>query len=184
MAFPEYVPDTTVDEVTYTLTSIAEIERMYSRSGVQLHTDDLDPEDANHDADNNADATKDNFLEEVIQRATSEIMSFLAPRYTTDAVYQIPRMREIATYWACYKISKRRGNEPIYEEEYIEAMDELADYRSGVRYLDAPSNGPRAYLQSQIVDLRFSRHPIRTLPEASTSTISGQKVAVRYFDWL
>jgi hypothetical protein len=152
MAFPEYVSDTIVGEdiEPTLLTSIAEIQRVYSRAGVQLHLDDLDPDDANYDADNHTDATKDNFLTEVIQRATSEIMSFLAPRYTTDSVYQLPRMREIATYWACYKISKRRGNEPIFEEEYIEAMDELADYRSGIRYLDAASNGPRLERTSKV----------------------------------
>jgi len=185
MAFPEYVSDTEVDNVVYLLTSVEEIQRQFSQRGLALHIDDIDPTDPNYDDKNAADVDSTNYLLELCQRATSHVMSRLAPRYMVDKVYQNPRLREIATYWACYKLTRRRGNEPVYEEEYIEAMDELDMFRRGELYLDAPSNGQRAYMQSTIVDLRYIRTPIRVIPEASTSIVSGQRTARYYgFAWL
>jgi hypothetical protein len=185
MAFPDYVSDTTVNSVNYLLTSVAEIQRLFSATGIALHTDDLNPGNEQYDEENTTDTNSANFLAELCQRATSHVMTRLAPRYTIDKVYQNPRLREIATYWAAYKLTRRRGNEPVYEEEYIEAMDELDMFRRGELYLDAPSNGQRAYIQSTIVDLRYSRNPVRVIPEASTSTVAGQRLTRSYaFDWI
>lgn len=185
MAFPDYVSDTRVNNTTYLLTSVTEIQRLFSSLGIKLHTDDLDTGDPNYDDENNPEATSENYLVELCQRATSHVMTRLAPRYTIDKVYQNPRLREIATYWAAYKLSRRRGNEPVYEEEYIEAMDELDQFRKGELYLDAPSNGQRAYIQSTIIDNRSIRNPVRVIQEASTSVIAGQRIArSAAFEWV
>lgn len=185
MAFPEYISDTQVDNTPVYLTSLSEIQRMLSTYGELRHTDDINPDDGNFNVENGSEVTRDNFITELVQRATSEIMSYLAPRYTIDAVSRIPRLREIATYAACHKLTRRRGNEPLYEEEYIEGIAELEDYRSGKRYLDAPSNGPRAYMQSYLIDNRFTTRPTRVIPDASTKVISGQRTAWQYaFAWL
>jgi hypothetical protein len=186
MAFPEYISDT-VDNlnVSLYLTTIEEIYRLYSLTGETLHTDDLNPTDPNYNSDNPAGVSRANFLTELCQRATSHVMSYLAPRYTIQAIYRNPRLREIATYWACYKLSRRRGNEPVYEQEYIENEEDLTRYRLGELYLDAPSNGQRAYVQSYVTDMRFSNHACRVLPTSSTSIIAGQQVQLRYgFAWL
>lgn len=188
MAFPPYTPDTTVGLATYQLTSIAEIERLFSRYGVDLHTDDLNPSDEDRfNPSNSAEVNKINFLDELVQRASSEVMSNLMPRYTVDAVYKIPRIREIATYIAAYKLTRRRGNEPLFDEEYVDGMEDLVAFKNGSKYLDAPSNGPRAYIQSGVVDNRYSAHPWRVLSSGmgSTATVPNQQIHHRYaFYWL
>jgi hypothetical protein len=183
--FPSWESDTVVDSVTYLFTSLEEIQMLFSSWGERQHTDDLNPNDENYDEGNQSSATRLAFLNELIQRATSHVMSYLGPRYTANAIYRIPRIREIATYWACYKLSRRRGNQPVYEYEYFEAMDDLEKYRAGELYLDAPSNGPRAIMQSYVVDNRFYTQPLRVLTQSSTSIVPGQRIAYRLpFYWL
>jgi len=183
--FPTWESDTIVGGTVYLFTSLEEIQRLFSSWGERQHTDDINPNDENYNDDNQSAATRIAFLEELIQRATSHIMSYLGPRYTADAIYRIPRIREIATYWACYKLSRRRGNQPVYELEYFEAMDDLEKYRAGELYLDAPSNGPRAIMQSYVVDNRFYTQPLRVLTQSSTSIVPGQRIAFRLpFYWL
>jgi len=185
MAFPPYVPDHTTLAGTAAFTSEEEIQRLLSFKGQLLHLDDLDIQDDNYLAGTASDANDVNFITEVIQRVTSKIMEYLAPRFTAQALYQLPRIREIATYWACHDISRRRGNEPIYETEYAEGIETLERYREGSLYLNAPSAGPRAIVQSYVTDSRYTRNPTRVIRGASTYTTSGQKLAWEYpFFWL
>lgn len=174
MAFPQYVSDTNPTGTVLYLTSLAEIQQEFSTKGIRLHIDDMVLTDTNYDSHNDSDVVSANYITTLLQRATSHVMSYLAPRYAIADIYQIPRLREIATYWACYKLSKRRGNDALYQEDYAEGQDDLEDYRDGTKYLAAPSNGRRAYMQSGIVDLRFTQRPYRTIPLASSSVQSGQ----------
>jgi len=187
MAFPPYVPDHTFTGggAAVQFTSEAEMQRLLSFKGTSLHLDDLDATDDNYLPGTDADATDNNFITEVIQRVTSKIMEYLAPRYSAEVIYQIPRIREIATYWACHDLSRRRGNEALYEPEYAEALDTLERYREGSLFLDAPSNGPRAYTQSYVIDSRFYRNPTRVITAASTAIVSNQHKLWDYpFFWL
>lgn len=182
MPFPEYRSDTVVppDLDPIYLTSREEINRLLSVAGVDLHIDDLNILSINYDENNGVEVTDSNFLSETIQRVSSEIMSYLRPRYTISDVYNLPRIREIATYWAAYKITGRRGNEPLYKSEYIEGIDTLEKYRTGELYLDAPSYGPRAYMVSYAVDNRYNTQPVRAINQASSNLYPGQK---QYYYW-
>lgn len=188
MAFPQYTSDTYNNDpvpLPVYFTTIAEIEQELSAKGYNLHTDDLRYTDPNYDSSNAGDVSEDNYLLTLRQRATSHVLSYLAPRYTAVNLSLIPRIREIATYWACYKLTGRRGNEQLYEEEYLEGQEDLEEFRDGTKYLPAPSNGRRAYVHSGIVDLRFTRQPWRTIPQASTAIQSGQNVTLYSpFWWL
>lgn len=185
MAFPEYVSDTIVSSVTYLFTSVEEIHLEFSRIGEYLHTDDMNILSLNYDENNLAGVTQDNYLIQLCQRATSHMMEVLGNRYKANVIYRIPRIREIATYWACYKLSGRRGNPKLYEEEYLDAMESLEGYRDGSRYLAAPSNGQHALMHSYIVDNRFFRNPIRVLQLSSTGVKPGQAVVwLTPFYWL
>lgn len=195
MVFPLYRSDTKPNveaptlpsqgSVLYTMTSEGELHLLFSQRGIQLHTDDIDPELEIYDQSNHPDATKSNFITQQIQYATSEVMSYLAPRYRVEEVYQIPMLRMITTYICAHNITTRRGNEPVYETEVVKGIDDLMDFRAGIRYLDAPSHGTRAYIQSGVVDNRFARNTWRVIPEASSTTIDGQKLIYRtLFAWL
>src|SRR5690606_14807023 len=125
MAFPPYVPDHTFPNTSNAilLTSKEEIARLMSTQSIRQHVDDLDEDHENHDNDNALDVTDDYFLAEVIQRASSRVMERLAPRFKAENIYQTPRIREIATYFAAHDITRRRGNDPIYEHENAAAED-------------------------------------------------------------
>lgn len=185
MAFPQYVSDTQVESIPVYLTSLAEMEQEFSTKGWKLHVDDMTVTDPNYDSRNEVEVVTSNYLTTLMQRATSHVMSYLAPRYSIANISTIPRLREIATYWALYKLTGRKGNDPLYEREYIEGQDDLEEYRDGTKYLEAPSNGRRAYVHSGIVDLRFSTQPWRTIPKASTAIQSGQNTTLYSpFWWL
>jgi hypothetical protein len=182
MPFPEYRSDTALppDNDILLLTSRNEMIRLVSNTGMELHSDDLNILSNNYDEFNPEEVNSENFLIEIIQRVSSEIMSYLKPRYNLADVYNLPRIREIATYWAVYKLTGRRGNEPLYKSEYIEGIDTLEKYRSGELYLDAPSYGPRAYMVSYVVDNRYNTQPVRAINQASSNLYPGQK---QYYYW-
>lgn len=189
MAFPLYTPDVRNDADTADVlfTTVGEMQRLCSYLFELLHVDDADPTDDNYISGTDADVTTANILSEVIQRATSKIMMYLAPRFSAEQLSTLPRIREMATYWACHDLSRRRGNQPIYEAEVAELEDELERIRLGELFLDVPVLGQRAVVQSYNVDSRFIRSPIRVQRYASsrvTETIN-QKLAYEYpFFWL
>lgn len=186
MAFPPYTPDHVDDSNEEILTtSEAEIERILSYKGVKLHLDDLDMEDDNYLDDTHIEANKDNYIQETIQRVSSKVLGYLVPRFDAYKCSINPRVREISTYWAAHDISRRRGNEPLYETEVAEGIESLERYREGSLYLNIPSSGPRAIVQSYVTDSRYYNNPTRVLRMASTSIVSGQKLAWNYpFFWL
>lgn len=180
MSFPDYVSDSN-DLFT---TSLAEIHRLLSEEGATRHLDDLDPFSPNYDPDSHEDATNENALTEIMQRATSRVLEYLYPKWTIESLVSVPRIREITTYIACYLITKRRGNQPLYENEYIESLDTLLQYRDGLLSLPAPVSHPRAYLISHVVDLRFTQQPVRQIMAASTKVVSHQNLFRPSFFWI
>lgn len=178
MAFPQYDTDTE----SYVMTSLPELQQLLSTRGERLASDDLDILSERHDPLNDADAERMNMLAEYMQRVTSQIMEYLSPKYAIEDVYKLPRLREIATYWFAYKLTGRRGNEPLYTAQYIEGLETLERYREGSLALQAPTYGPRAYMQSGIVDLRCSYQPWRILPFACSNIIPNQS-AYSYYCW-
>lgn len=186
MPFPLYVPDFK-DEVfePILLTSIQEMERVLGAKGIRLHIQDLDPANDEYDDDTDIFSTTENVLEEYIQRVSSKVLQYLEPRFDAKLCSQNPSIREIATYWACHDISRRRGNEPLYEAEVAEGIERLERYRDGSLYLNIPSSRPRVYSQAFITDNRYLRNPTRVLRSASTEVVAGQKMAYEYpFFWL
>ena len=180
MAFPNYVSDS--DEL-YT-TSLPEIHRLLSEEGATRHLDDLDPFHPNYDSDSDPEATSDNALTEILQRATSRVLEYLYPKWTIESIVDVPRIRELSTYIACYLITKRRGNSPLYEAEYIEALDVLLQYRDGLLSLPAPTAFPRAYLISHVVDLRFTQQPVKQIHAASTTVVTYENLFRPSFFWI
>lgn len=185
MPFPPYIPDfvdSSSDEIL--LTSKTEIERLLGAKGVDLHTDDLDSGDPDYFA-GEADTTDENFMEELIQRISSKVLQYLMPRFDAERCSENPTVREIATYWAAHDLSRRRGNEPLYEAEVAENIERLERFRDGSLHLAIPSSRPRVYSQAFVVDNRYRLNPIRVISGASTATVSNQKMMYQYpFFWL
>lgn len=187
MAFPPYTPDFLDSQVSpeaVLLTSKTEIERLLGAKGVDLHTNDLDEDDPNY-YEGEEDTTEDNFMEEVIQRVSSKVLQYLMPRFDAVLSSQNPTVREIATYWAAHDISRRRGNEPLYEAEVAENIERLERFRDGSLHLAIPSSRPRVYTQAFVTDNRYYINPVRVIGSASTATVSNQRLMYQYpFFWL
>jgi phage gp36-like protein len=175
MTFPEYISDSLVNNDLILMTSRQEMARLVSTVALQQHSDDLNFLSNNFDRYNGNEVDDNNWLTEVIQRTTSEIMTYLGSKYKVEDVYKNPVIREIATYMAVYKFTGRRGNEPLYRAEYIEGLDKLEKFVSGELYLDAATSGPRAYMLSYAVDNRFTQMPVRAIRQASSQLIPGQR---------
>ena len=159
MPFPEYTATADI------FTSEEEIFRLFSFEGADLHTDDLDDQGTNYYA-------------ELAQRATSQILTYLGSKYASADLASSPRIRELATNIAAYRLSARRGNPTLFREQYEEALIELERYREGSLTINLPqTNGSRTIYQSVIIDNRFNFRPVRIVPQASTSVKSGQAVA-------
>jgi hypothetical protein len=176
----EYISDT---EEKY-VTSLAEIHRLLSAKGQQKHLDDLDRFSTNYDLDNVQSANKCNALTEIYQRVTSRVMERLAPKYSINDVYRQPRIREIGTYMGAYLITKRRGNEPLYEADVLEGEDVLDAYREGTLYLDAPTIGTRVAIITPVVDVRSHLQPVKTVTRASYFSGVPTHRYRTYFQWL
>lgn len=175
----EYITDT---DSLY-VTSLCEIHRLLSARGEIRHLSDLDMFNTNYQTENIFNNNKQSALTEIYQRTTSRIMERLAPRFAIENIYRLPRIREIGTYTACFLITNRRGNEPLYEAEYLEGMDTLDDYKLGTLYLDAPVVGQRVAMLSHVIDLRYYTQPSRIIQRASS--FSGNITnRYTYFPWL
>ena len=179
MPFPEYT------ETVNLYTTRAEIERLLSYKGVSLHLDDTDDLDDNYGGGTSTLVTPSNTLDEIIERATSRVNEYLLPRYAPATLSLLPRVREITTFIACHLLSRRRGNEPLYDDEVAESIETLERYREGSLYINAPLQGPRAVTQSFVTDNRYFRNPVRVLTHSSTDTVANQNLAWDYpFFWL
>jgi hypothetical protein len=176
----EYLSDT--DELY--VTSLCEIHRLLSARGEVRHLADLDVFDTEYQVENMLSNNKHNALKEIYQRTTSRVMERLAPRFTVQNVYKLPRIREIGTYTACYLITHRRGNEPLYEAEMLEGMDTLDDYKNGILYLDAPVTGTRVAMLSHVIDLRHHNQPSRIIRSASLFSGNIANPYINFFPWL
>lgn len=186
MPFPPYIPDY-VDEAedAVTLTSLSEMQRLLGVKGIRLHLADTDESEIDYEAGTDEFVTSANTISEIVQRVSSRVLGYLYPRYDPVKCSQNPVVREISTYWACHMLSRRKGNEPLYEAEVVENEQLLEDYRNGTLFLNVPSRGPRANVQSYVVDNRFYRMPIRVIPTSSTPLVPNQAQAYLIpFFWL
>lgn len=142
------------------LTSLSEIQEVFSTEGVDNHMEDLinSPEVVNT----------------FIARATERCLLYLRTHYADEDIEPNIWAREQATYIACYLISVRRGNPSLYSDLYAQALIDLELVRDGKLNPGIPSNA-RAVVQTPILDSRFYL-PMRTNPHASTRILPGQKV--------
>ena len=186
MPFPPYVPDhVDSSDDAVLLTTLGEMQRLLGAKGIRLHISDTDSSDEDYDEDTDEFVTTQNTIDEIIQRVSSRVLGYLYPRFDPERCAENPTVREVATYWACHMLSRRRGNEPLYESEVVENEELLERYREGSLYLNVPSRGPRAHLQSYVVDNRFYRMPIRVIPASSTPLVPNQAQAYLIpFFWL
>jgi len=110
----------------YTFTSLTEMERVFSESGIDLRSDDF------------IGSEYSDLIVSIINSATVRVKTILNKLYDDVDIYENIRVREIATYIACYLLSIRRGNDSLYLGEMLQGMDDLQDMVDGDLFIDAP----------------------------------------------
>ena len=146
--------------MTTQLTSLQEIQDVFSSEGVENHLEDL--------IDNPA------ALDVIVDRASERVFLYLRTKFLEEDVAVSVWAREQATYIACYLISIRRGNPSLYTDLYAQALIDLELVRDGALNPGIPSKA-RGVVQTPIMDSRFY-HVKRTNPAASTRVLPSQRV--------
>jgi len=146
--------------MTTQLTSMLEIQGVFSSEGVENHLEDL------------IDSPTE--LDVIINRASERVFLYLRTKFLEEDVENNVWAREQATYIACYLISVRRGNPSLYTDLYAQALIDLEQVRDGVLNPGIPSKA-RAVVQTPMLDSRFY-HVKRTNPMASTRVLPAQRV--------
>lgn len=146
--------------MTVQLTSLLEIQNVFSSDGVENHLEDL--------IDNPS------ALDTIINQASERVFLYLRTKFAETDVAVNVWAREQATYIACYLISIRRGNPSLYTDMYAQALIDLEHVRDGMLNPGIPSKA-RAVVQTPMLDSRFY-HVKRTNPTASTRVLPAQRV--------
>lgn len=128
-----------VETLSYTYTSQAEIESLYSSEGVSLRIDDL------------TGSALTNFWTEWIADATTIIRSYCEGTYSDEDLSISHWVRRRATWIAAYLMSQRRANPAQFQPRYEEIMEELERVRTGE--LTIPGVPMRADLSPSVDNL-------------------------------
>lgn len=153
-----------VETLTYTYTSQAEMNRLFSVEGVDLRTDH---------------GVREAIVQDAIDNATDTINSYLLQQYTAADMADSLWIRRRATLIACYFLSQERGNPEQFSARYerITNPDDgelvrAAEQRNGFR---VPRLTPSAQSIPTVTNYKVSdlyqTNKVRVKPENSTGTV-------------
>jgi hypothetical protein len=148
---PPTAPSGPLGTIPYTITSLDEMEREFSVSGVRERRDDY----------SSMDQAYEDLITEIVYRATMDCKVILNKIYDDEDIYSNYWIRERATLIACYKLSIRRGHDSQYYASYIQALDDLKALVDGDIFLDVPRKTDSVVsLHNVYVD---NRSPLRSI---------------------
>ena len=156
----------TVETLTYTYTSQAEIERLLSTAGALARVDD--------DLDGSAES---GVWEDVVDEATDEINFHCEHLYEPSDMANNLWVRRRATLIGAYLLSQRRGDSGLYHERYQKLIEVLELVRDGKRQIPRlPTKDDYTPAMSNLrVDHRFGSRKIRVQRTTSTGGTSGRQ---------
>jgi len=133
------------DPTLYDLTTRAELERVWSRTGVDLRLDD----------DGTGDDQTDS-LQDVIDEASQTIYLYLENWYEPSDLRASKIVRRWANKVGCYFLSKRRGDPGQYEDEYQRVLAILERIQAG--QLQVPGLANRGNMCPSLSNYRIDDH--------------------------
>lgn len=165
-----------VESLTYEYTTRAEMDRIFSASGVSLRIDDLsDPDDVT-------------IFTEIIGEATEMVNYYCSLNYEEIDLNDSFMVRRWATWIACYLLSQRRGNPAVFSDKYEEVLAMMEEVSNFTRIIPRlPTREDLTPAMSNLhIDDRFRTHKIRVHPTISTGgTYGKQDLSPRFpFEWL
>lgn len=161
-----------VEILTYTYTSQAEIERIWSSAAAMLRTDD--------DQDGVAES---GVWDDVVNEATDTINFYCEKWYEPQDMAQNLWIRRAATWIGAHLLSQRRGNPGQYTDRHDRIIAFLEEVCAGKKQV--PRLAQRAdftpALSNLRVDHRFATKKIRVQQQTSTGGTSGRQDADPYY---
>ena len=159
-----------METISYTYTSRADIEGVFSAVGVSLRVDDL-----------TSTTALTAFWNDLIYEAT-DIINQYCEMYYAPADLATSYWVKVRTKWiGAYLLSQRRANPALFLQRYEEIIEELIQVSQGM--LIIPRLPTRSELvpslSNLIVDDRYRIRKLRVHPEISTGrTSSRQELSV------
>jgi hypothetical protein len=171
------IPDGTVSIVNFALTSLGEMEELFSEAGINFRREDYED-----DTDEYV-----NVVNRRINEATHEAWAILGKVFERNALVSQVWVRRRVTQIACYLMSIRLGNPSQYLAEYQDALADFQDLVDGNYYLEGLARRSSVAVQVLNVssDNRSPFIPIRVDWISATDTV-GVKWLQSYlpFTWI
>ena len=159
------------ETLTEVYTSQDEIERLMSREGVFLQTDDLTGSDLT------------DYFTEVIADGTDYINQYAGFRYLEADMKNNRWVRSRATWLGAYYLFQRRGQAPpaVLQNRFIEITDELEKVHAEKILIPRlkTSEDLSPAMSNLKVDHSFQVNKVRVKPTISTGTPSGRQHVAR-----
>lgn len=155
-----------METIPYTYITRADIESVFSHTGVSLRVDDL-----------TNSTVLDNFWNELIYEATDIINQYCEMFYAPSDLATSYWVKTRAKWVGAYLLSQRRGNPALFLQRYEEIIEELIAVSQGELLIPRlPTREDLVpTLSNQVVDDRFRIRKLRTHPEISTGNSSGRQ---------
>ena len=155
----------TIETLTYTYTTQAEIERLYGKKGVAQLLVDLTGTDIA------------SMWEEIIADSTTLIDSYAAQVYDPSDLSTSRWVRTRATRIGAFRLSQRKGNNDLFAQRYEEIIEELQKVKELLLMIpNIPMSADMSPAMSNVqVDPRFQIKKIRVQPEISTGGSSNRQ---------
>ena len=127
----------------------ADVESIFSSQGIDWRLDDND--------DATTGTTEQGYLTDAIREATDIVNQYALTHYD-EAQLSTSRVVTRWTAWiACFLLSRRRGNEAQFTDEYLAITEELTRVRSGQQAI--PRLATRANFFPQAQNYRIGMNP-------------------------
>lgn len=161
----------TIDLIPYALTSVAQVERIYSTAAVEVRTDDeIDP------------AANLGMIHEIINFSSETMFAYLLSFYNISDLLTVGWVNRRCAYIACYYLSRRRADAPQFVDEVKRIIEELELVRDakimipGDDGLPVPQTAARIpAISSYRIDDRYLINKQRVVGSQSTEPYPGQQ---------
>lgn len=152
-----------VETLTYVYTSRAEMSRIASQAGIEGRLEDL--------------IDDDQALLEIMEEATDWVNQYVAMIYNESDLANSRWVRSRATWYACYLLTQRLGNPPLFADridQYTEDLKSAMAQRIQIPRLPVRS-GMVPAMSNVIVDDRYNIHKLRVHQSISPGGTSGRQ---------
>ncbi len=150
-------------------TSRVEMERVFSKEGVNFRVDD--------DLDSVVSVDEELILVDAMAEGTDLVNAFALHRYEPFELMQSRIVRRMASYFACNALSMHRGNSPQFETKCLYYEKFLVDVKNNTQTIgDAKPRAQMGMAMSNVaLNRNFYSQPLRVDRRTSIGADNGHE---------